>query len=324
MTQIAAPRRLRPAASGVPVVVLERASFFHGVLQLGGHAFWPDSAIVSMVLILGDGREMPLPRPGAPSADWARRHGPAAAACGFAARLTLGEDVGAVLGARLVLCCADGRRHAAPIAISDPADSVLALVERFFAMLAARPPGHLLEIGSRDRTGGMSRNRLPDTWRYTGFDVMDGPNVDIVGDAHAASRFLPHEGFDAAMSFAVFEHLLMPWKAAIELNRVLKPGAIALIAAPQCWPLHEEPCDYFRFSAHAWKALFNRATGFEILAVEQAPRAFIVPLVHNAGTAFGEAHTGALMSAVLFRKTAATTLDWPVDMGDIADDLYPA
>ena len=50
--------------------------------------------------------------------------------------------------------------------------------------------------------------------------------MDVVGDAHTLSRHYPDAAFDAVMAFSVLEHLLMPWKLVIELNRVLKPGGI--------------------------------------------------------------------------------------------------
>lgn len=228
-----------------------------------------------------------------------------------------------MLGAALELVLADGSSHSRSLAQADPNDPSAKLINRFFEEVRSRDPGHLLEIGSRNRTGAMWRNVLPAKWRYTGFDILPGENVDIVGDAHEASRFLPSRYFDAVMSFAVFEHLIMPWKAVIEMNRVLRQGAIGIIFAPQTWPLHEEPWDYFRFSSHAWKGLLNRATGFEIMDAVDGARAYVVASVHNASTAFGEAHQGALMSAVLFRKIAETDLDWPVSVPDITKDMYP-
>ncbi|WP_204331145.1 hypothetical protein, partial [Proteus mirabilis] len=82
------------------------------------------------------------------------------------------------------------------------------------------------------------------------------------------------------------------------------------------WPLHEEPCDYFRFSKHAWKALFNRATGFEIVEALHGATAYVVPHNLTPGGNFEEVHTTALMASVIFRKVAETTLDWPVNSAD--------
>lgn len=315
---------LSPQAAGTDLVAtFERYSFFHGVLHLTGFAFSRSQPIASLALQLADGRTLPVTQFGLPSPDLARLHGRQAAACRFDQALPVGHDPLSVLNAQLVAAFSDGRTTAVQAAGRDLSDPSQDVMNRFFGELAERPAGHFLEVGSRARTGMVYKSLLPPNWRYTGFDIMDGPNVDVVGDAHHASRFLPWNSFDAVMSIVVFEHLLMPWKVVIELNRLLRNGALGLIMAPQTWPLHEEPCDYFRFSKHAWKALFNRATGFEIVEATHGATAYVVPQNLTVGSAFGEVHTAALMAHVIFRKVADTTLDWPVEAADIADDLYP-
>lgn len=317
--------QLVAAPSSQPDLVwsIERYSFFHGALHIIGFVFSRSSRVTGLNLNLGDGRVVPIQVFGLPSPDLTRLHGRAAASCRFDQIVQVGEQSHAVLTATLTVALADGRTATLPLANSDPSDPSGGIMERFFAQLAQRPPGHLLEVGSRARTGMTYTSRLPPGWRYTGFDIMDGPNVDVVGDAHHASQFLPWNTYDAVMSFVVFEHLLMPWKAVIEMNRLLRIGAIGLILAPQTWPLHEEPCDYFRFSKHAWKALFNRATGFEIVEAVHGATAYVVARSLTPGSNFEEVHTTALMASVIFRKVAETTLDWPVNSADIADDVYP-
>ena len=90
----------------------------------------------------------------------------------------------------------------------------------------------------------------------------------VVADAHQLSSVLPASYFDAVTSTAVFEHLVMPWKVAIEMNRVMKVGAWAFIYTHQTIGMHDLPWDYFRFSDNAWKGIFNRHTGFEIIGTE--------------------------------------------------------
>ncbi|MGO4638988.1 methyltransferase domain-containing protein [Mesorhizobium sp. 2RAF45] len=317
------PHLTAPAIGSELVCIVDRSSCFHGAIHVSGFTFSAKSPVIGVALLLPDGRTVVLSQTGLPSADLSRLYGRLAASCRFDERVFTGLDNAQMLDVKLEIRLADGSKEVRPLAAADPNDPILPLVNRFFAELRSRSGGHLLEIGSRNRTGAMWRNSLPPGWVYTGFDILDGENVDIVGDAHEASRFLPRKTYDAVMSFAVFEHLLMPWKAAIEMNRVLKTGALGIILAPQTWALHEEPCDYFRFSSHSWKALLNRSTGFEIIEAIDGVRAYIVARVHNISTHFGEMHTGALMSAVLFRKTGETKLDWPVSLSDVAEDLYP-
>jgi SAM-dependent methyltransferase len=122
----------------------------------------------------------------------------------------------------------------------------------------------VLEIGSRARSGNTYRHLVHPEVDYVELDVAAGPNVDIVGDAHHLSRHVDAT-FDAVFSISVFQHWLMPWMVAIEMNRVMKPGALAYIQSHPAWPLHEEPWDFWRFSKDAWNGLFNAHTGFEMV-----------------------------------------------------------
>jgi hypothetical protein len=303
---------------------IERLSFFQGALHISGYLFDCERRVVRLSVQLSDGRTIAIQNWGLPSPHLSMIHGRVAATAAFDEVLSLGGNLVPALSSHLRADFSDGTVFELPLALSDPSDLTGQLMERFFEEIKSRPPGHIIEIGSRARTGAVYTSLLPPGWRYTGMDIMEGPNVDIVGDAHRASALLPNRHYDAMMSFAVFEHLLMPWKAAIEVNKLLRIGGIGIILAPQTWPLHEEPCDYFRFSRHSWKALFNSVTGFQILATAHGGKAYIVPHHLSAASAFGEWHTAALMSGVLFRKISDTSIDWPVEMTDIASDTYPA
>jgi hypothetical protein len=115
----------------------------------------------------------------------------------------------------------------------------------------------------------------------------------------------------------------MPWKVAIELNRVMKTGALGFIVAPGAWPAHEEPWDYWRYSAHSFAALFNRATGFEIIETQQGEQATLVSQRVHAAVNFASSSVCHLVSAVLFRKIGTTSLDWPVSLSDVVQTRYP-
>lgn len=303
---------------------VDRWSFMEGTLHVSGHGFSRTRETTGVRLILADGSRVPLAGFRLPSPDATLRWGPDAAACRIEATVPLAGGEPAAIAAQLEFVFADGSREIVrDRSLEDAADPVTRIIATFVSMLHAMPPGHILEVGSRNRTGDSRRGYVPDGWRYTGTDIVDGENVDAAGDIHEASTFLPHGRFDAMMSFSVFEHLLMPWKAAVELNCLLRPGAIGLIVAPQTWPLHEEPWDYFRFSRHAWKALFNASTGYEIIAAVDGHPAYIIARRMSATFAWGEGYTGALMSAALVRKTGDSRVDWPVRLRDVTQDDYP-
>lgn len=241
----------------------------------------------------------------------------------FDQRIPVPGDPAELASATLV-CQLDGGGTLCLASLGAPAhDPAHALAAQFQAMLAHSPPGALLEVGSRARSGITRREWAPPGWRYSGFDIVEGPNVDVVGDAHALSRHYEGEQFDAVMAFSVLEHLLMPWKFVLELNKVLKPGALGLFTTHQSWPMHDQPWDFWRFSDTAWTALLNPATGFEVVAARLGEPAYIVAQRCAPATAFAEQPSAYLASFVLFRKTGPTRLEWPVELADILSTDYP-
>ena len=285
---------------------MERFSVFDGVLHLTGSLPWPAR---SLELLLPGGEVFAV-RLGADG-------------MGFDQSLLVPAGPGEIAQARLRATLGDGGvaiLEDVGSAIGDPAHD---LSRRFQAAMAARPPGRLLEVGSRARSGLTRRDWAQPGWDYSGFDIKPGPNVDVVGDAHTLARHYQPAAFDAVMAFSVLEHLLMPWKFVIELNRVLKPGAVGLFTTHQCWPLHDEPWDFWRFSDTAWTGLLNAATGFEVIAARMGEPAYLVAQKCSPATAFAEHPGGALASFVFFRKIGETSLEWPVELSAITSTAYP-
>ena len=187
-----------------------------------------------------------------------------------------------------------------------------------------RGSGSILEIGSRARSGISRREQFtPPGWEYVGFDVMAGTNVDVVGDAHDISGHFPAGAFDAVIAMSVLEHLMMPWKFIVELNRILKLGAIGLFVTHQAYPIHDQPWDFWRFSDTSWTALLNSKTGFEIIEARMAEPAFLVPQFHHAAVDHNQ-YMSYQSSSVAFRKISECTLNWDVKIAEITDTSYPS
>jgi Methyltransferase domain len=187
----------------------------------------------------------------------------------------------------------------------------------------SRPGDKVLEIGSRARSGNTNRHLVHPDVDYVGIDIASGENVDVVGDAHHLSRHVT-EQFDAIFSVSVFEHLLMPWMVALEMNKVLKVGGIAYIQSHPSWPLHDEPWDFWRFSKDAWEGLFNAHTGFELLDKGQAMRSWIAPecsALRHLQPGLDSMRT-YLASACLVRKTGPAKVQWDAEAGDVYNLAY--
>ena len=90
--------------------------------------------------------------------------------------------------------------------------------------------------------------------RTIAVDHRPRPEIDLVGDAHR----LPFGDatFDAIVCTEVFEHLTDPPAAAREIVRVLKPGGRLVLTTRFCFPLHERPSDFWRFTPYTLERLF--------------------------------------------------------------------
>ena len=121
---------------------------------------------------------------------------------------------------------------------------------------ASKPNLKVLEIGSRSVVSDAVWKNFISEADYTGFDVSHGKNVDVVGDIHSLSNYFPDNHFDFIISFAVFEHLAMPWIATEEISKVLKPGGHVVIETHFSYSEHELPWHYFQFNSNALEVLF--------------------------------------------------------------------
>jgi hypothetical protein len=294
-------------------------------LRLRGWCFSAPEPIITVDLQFdGDERRFRLASYGQDSPDVAAALHPGATHARFDEWLTLSPEL---IGQPFALIF--GREKSAPLiaanaltncAIGDP---YFQGWENFIAMLDSVPGGAVLEIGSRARSVITRGHRMPSRLKYVGMDVLPGPNVDVVGDAHELGSVFPETKFVAAFSTSVFEHLAMPWKVVIELNRILEVGAIVYTASHQTWPIHEEPWDFWRYSKHSWRALFNAATGFEILETAVGEPCRIHACRTSPVTAALPYSPGYLGVSCLARKVSETTLSWPVAINVAADSVYP-
>jgi cephalosporin hydroxylase len=124
----------------------------------------------------------------------------------------------------------------------------------------------VLDVGSYDVNGTMKP--IFERAQYIGLDMEGGPNVDVVGSSHE----IPFKDnyFDIVISSSCFEHDDMFWVSFNEMCRVIKPGGLLYIQAPQNGPYHGWPGDNWRFYADSWKALekWGRKSGYEISLIE--------------------------------------------------------
>lgn len=181
----------------------------------------------------------------------------------------------------------------------------------------------VLDLGGRDRSRNAQKDLFGDA-KCTVFDIVPGDNVDVVGDAHRLSKHFSRGKFDFVYCISVFEHLLMPWKVVIEMNKVMKKGGRALISTHQTVGVHDLPWDFWRFTIWSWEALFNRFTGFKIVDREMDMEQFVIPFVFRPGKEDAEKSAGYEASVVLVEKTGPALVRWWVPLRKILATSYPA
>jgi SAM-dependent methyltransferase len=212
-----------------------------------------------------------------------------------------------------------------PVSRPTSKDPYHLLFRRFIANMNALTAPTVVEIGSRARSGNVYTAGFRSDTRYTGVDIIAGENVHLVADAHDLSAHLQADSFDGAFSISVFEHLAMPWKVAVELNRVLKTGGLVFVATHPTWPPHEKPWDFYRFTQYGLSALFNKTSGFEIVDVCEGLPCRIVPLGFEPPMRRMAVHDAFLGVAILARKIgpADSRLNWNVSLREFLATNYP-
>lgn len=100
---------------------------------------------------------------------------------------------------------------------------------------------------------------------YISMDVSEGKNVDVVGKIEKIP--FSENSFDSIICTQVLGDVFDLENAFRELNRVLKPGGVALITENLFDPLHSEPRDFWRFTQHSLRRLSENA-GFRVKVLE--------------------------------------------------------
>jgi SAM-dependent methyltransferase len=304
---------------------VEECAVYFNQLHVRGWCHHPEQPVVRVEILLNNTLPYPLASFGIQSPDIAVTLGPKAANVRFddwlyAPPALLGKNFSLRSG------LADGTSELGEDALTNAAtgDPYFQSWENFIARLEEFPSGAVLELGARARSAVTRRHRIPSRLEYIGMDILEGTNVDVVGDAHALSELFPEKRFVAAFSTSVFEHLAMPWKVALELNKILQPGGIVYTSTHQTWPPHEEPWDFWRFSQHTWRTLFNSATGFEVVEAVVGEPARIHACRTSPVTREMPLSIAWLGAASIVRKTHDTMLSWPVPTSVVTESMYPA
>jgi SAM-dependent methyltransferase len=135
-------------------------------------------------------------------------------------------------------------------------------VSEFLTPFRGKPLA-IADIGSRCYNKQETYRTLLDdpAWAYTGIDIEAGGNVDLVLDVtpHGTWRGMWEDVYDVVISGQMLEHCWKPWETIQEMARILKPGGLMWITAPNTSPYHAHPTDNWRFWEAGFLALFAEA-----------------------------------------------------------------
>jgi ubiquinone/menaquinone biosynthesis C-methylase UbiE len=95
--------------------------------------------------------------------------------------------------------------------------------------------------------------------------TWDQSKLDIISDITAIPQ--PDGSFDAIMCIEVFEHIPNPIMAIKEFSRLLKPGGILIITAPNTSLTHFAPYHFYSGFNKYFYEMFLNQNNFEIIEI---------------------------------------------------------
>lgn len=128
----------------------------------------------------------------------------------------------------------------------------------------------VLDVGSYDVNGTLK----PLFRDYTGMDIEEGPNVDVVSEIGKPFPF-KDKTFDVVVSSSCLEHDPVFWVTVKEMMRVAKH--YIYLNVPSAEVYHAYPIDCWRFLADSMQALSNLSDDWECVESYIDPR----PTAHD-------------------------------------------
>lgn len=90
--------------------------------------------------------------------------------------------------------------------------------------------------------------------------------ITYIGDIQDMSMIMD-ASYDCALCLEVLEHVPQPLQAIREIHRILKPGGLLIFSTPYLGRIHDQPHDYFRFTAYGLRAILMEGL-FEIIEIK--------------------------------------------------------
>lgn len=116
----------------------------------------------------------------------------------------------------------------------------------------------VLDVGSLDVNGSFRPLIEERSWHYTGLDIRDGRNVDVLADDPYHYPFEDNT-FDVVITGSTMEHVEAIWLWVPELYRVLKHGGMLCLHTHWSYQEHRFPIDCWRILPDGMRFLLDFA-----------------------------------------------------------------
>ena len=138
-------------------------------------------------------------------------------------------------------------------------------IERQISSIVGEDSGlRILEIGSGRQDLGQDAYSMSHLFGARTDFVRSDVNpefghriVDLTADGHEPE-------FDVVLCVSVLEHIEDLSSATRGLHSLLVPGGRAIVSTPFCFPYHDEPADYWRFTMHGMQKVLRDFDPVEI------------------------------------------------------------
>lgn len=149
------------------------------------------------------------------------------------------------------------------------------------------------------------------------------PDTTYIGDIQNMTM-IPSDSYDCALCLEVLEHVPSPLQAIREIFRILKPGGIFIFSAPYLSRIHDQPHDYFRFTAYGLRLILTESL-FNV--IEIVPKGGILCFLGHQISTVLLASTwpfwGMRQVFWFFNKWAITRLMYEIDKMLGGWDFFP-
>jgi len=141
--------------------------------------------------------------------------------------------------------------------------SSMRIMQRLMAAYVPDEPlhnGSLADVGSYNVNGTYKDIALATSGinTYSGLDIREGPNVDIVVPLNRDWTKVT-ESYDIVISGQCLEHVAAPWNWINQVKSICRPGGLIIIIAPWRHQFHPYPIDAWRVFPDGMRALFEHA-----------------------------------------------------------------